>query len=234
MGISHYLAMTAAEIEAAQTLPQELAYMACHFAPYGTGLIGCPEALPNASMLIINDRIPYCGHDVSQIADQLSVWVRQLSCSCILLDFQRADTPVSLGKILANTLCIPVGISPDFAGNGDYPVFLPPAPPDQPLETYLQPWTGREIWLENTPEIHRLTLDNHGCRREIMPAEESGAFPFSDTALHCHYRTEVFPDRAVFTLRRTAEDSEQLLVSAEALGVTRTVSLYQHVKKLPV
>lgn len=234
MGISHYLAMTAAEIAAAPTLPQGLAYMACHFAPYGTGLIGCPEALPSASMLILNDRIPYCGHDMSQIAHQLSTWVRQLSCSCILLDFLRADTPTALGEFLANALCVPVGAPPDFAANMDSPVFLPPVPPDQPIEAYLRPWTGREIWLEITPEIHRLTLDTQGCTKEILSVEEADVFPFSDTSLHCCYRTEVFPNRAVFTLRRRPEDIDQLLIGAEALGVTRSIGLYQNAKKLPV
>ena len=234
MGISHYLAMTAVEIRAAPTLPEELAYMACHFSPYGTGLTGAPEVLPKHSMLILNDRIPFCGHDASQIADQLCRWVQQLACDCMLLDFQRSDTPSSLGDFLAGALPVPMAAPPNFAKHGSFPVFLPPAPPDQPLDVYLQPWTGREIWLETTPELHLLTLDPQGCHREILPVPESEVYPFSDTGLYCHYRTEVFPDKAVFTLRRTPEDMAQRLSRAESLGITRTVSLYQSAKKLPV
>ena len=59
MGISHYLAMTGVEIAAAEALPENIAYMACHFSPYGTGLTGAPEVLPKHSMLILNDRIPF-------------------------------------------------------------------------------------------------------------------------------------------------------------------------------
>ena len=234
MGISHYLAMTAAEIAAAPSLPEKLAYMACHFSPYGTGLTGFEKALPKKSMLILNDRIPYCGHDPSQIADLLKKWVYDLDCACVLLDFQRADTPTSLGALLAGAISVPVGMPPEFCGEAYGPVFLPPVPPNQSLDTYLKPWTGREIWLETTPETYRFTIDTQESRREILPADSSVELPLVHAALFCHHRIEVFPDRAVFTLRRNPEDMAQLLHSPEAQCITQTVSLYQHEKKLPV
>ena len=45
MGLPLYLAMTAAELSAAEALPRKMAYMACHFSLYGTGLSNIPEQL---------------------------------------------------------------------------------------------------------------------------------------------------------------------------------------------
>ena len=58
MGISHYLAMTDGEIANADEIPKHLAYMACHFSPYTTGITQPPQ-LPPQAMLILNDRIPF-------------------------------------------------------------------------------------------------------------------------------------------------------------------------------
>lgn len=234
MGISHYLAMTAEEIAAAEVLPEQLAYMACHFSPYGTGLTGVPKALPKNTMLILNDRIPFCGHDETLIAKQLEQWAHELHCSCILLDFQRDDTPQALGAFLTQRLPFPTALAAGFSNVTNCPVFLPPAPPDATITEHLKPWTGREIWLETTPETLQITVDTHGSSRTMLPLQESGSWSFEDEALCCHYRTAVFSDRAVFTLQRTAEDLEHLLKKAESLGVTTAVSLYQQAKKLPV
>ena len=229
MGISHYLAMTAEEISTAEVLPQWLSYMACHFSPYGTGLTGRPKVLPPNAMLILNDRIPYCGHDQSWIAEQLEQWAQQLQCSCVLLDFQRDDTPKDLGVFLAQTISCPTAVAADFATGTDCSVFLPPVPPDVSPEKYLKPWTGREIWLETTPEVLQITVDSNGTRKVSLPLHEFTPLSFEDKALCCHYRTEVFPDQAVFTLQRTKEDLMHLLEEAASLGVTKAVSLYQQI-----
>lgn len=233
MGISHYLAMTAEEIAAVESLPENLAYMACHFSPYGTGLTGWPETLPEGAMLILNDRIPFCSHDQTVIADQLQRWIKDMDCSCLLLDFQRADTPKALGAYLAKALPCPVGIAVDCTLGTDYPVFLPPVPPDMALAEYLKPWTGREIWLEAEPETICITVDGHGSSKRIV-AQDDGPLPFMDEPLCCCYRTEVFTDRAEFTLQRTPEDLIRQLEKAGDLGVTKAISLYQQMKKLPV
>lgn len=234
MGISHYLAMTAEEMAAASFCPDSIAFMACHFSPYGTGITGCPEALPPNSMLILNDRIPFRGHDEAFIADQLGQLAEMLQCTRLLLDFQRPDTPLSLGQTLVQTLSLPVCMPSAYAEGIACPVFLPPVPPDQSLETYLQPWIGREIWLETTPESHLLTLDSQGCRRTQAPPVQEQDLLLSDSCLHCHYRTTIFTDKAEFLLQRTAEDMVQLLLNGDSLGIACTVALYQQVKKLPV
>ena len=42
MAIRQYLAMTAAEMTQAGSLPRHAAWMACHFSPYSTGLTNLP------------------------------------------------------------------------------------------------------------------------------------------------------------------------------------------------
>ena len=46
MAIGRYFAMTAAEIRGCSALPAGIAWMACHFSPYGTGLSNLPPELP--------------------------------------------------------------------------------------------------------------------------------------------------------------------------------------------
>ena len=46
MAIRQYLAMTAAEMTQAGSLPRHSAWMACHFSPYSTGLTNLPDRLP--------------------------------------------------------------------------------------------------------------------------------------------------------------------------------------------
>ena len=52
MAITPFLAMTAAEIEHSTPLPPNVAWMACHFSPYGAGLSNLPKNLPAGSLLI--------------------------------------------------------------------------------------------------------------------------------------------------------------------------------------
>ena len=185
-------------------------------------------------MLILNDRIPFCGHDEGLIGQQLADWMEALHCCCLLLDFQRESTPKSLGQYLAQSLSFPIGIAAGFADDADCPVFLPPVPPDTSLKAYLKPWTGREIWLEISQEILQITVGTQGSSKTYPSCHGSEPWPFSDETLHCHYRTQVFSDRAEFFLTRTEEDLSSLLKEADTLGVTTAVSLYQQMKKLPI
>ena len=79
MGLHCYLAMTAREINQCPLLPSKIAWMACHFSPYGTGLVGLPEKLPQGSLIIVNDRIPIRSHDPGQIVYQLRKLIASLN-----------------------------------------------------------------------------------------------------------------------------------------------------------
>ena len=86
MPLPIYLAMTAAEFQQNSPKSNEVAWMACHFSAYGTGISNCPKLLQPGAILILNDRTPVCGHDPDLVAAQLKELAERFSCSRVLLD----------------------------------------------------------------------------------------------------------------------------------------------------
>lgn len=229
MAIRPFLAMTAAEMKNISSFPGEVAWMACHFSPYGLGLSNLPGSLPPGSLLILNDRTPIHGHDPRLIAQQLGECAAHLGCCGVLLDFQRskeAET-AELVKILSDALPCPVGVSEMYAEGVDCPVFLSPVPPSVALQSHLAPWKGREIWLETAMEGEIITLTEQGAEVTPLPCFEKKFDGFAEDKLHCHYQIQFEDDSARFTLWRTREDLEGLLNEGAQCGITAAVGLYQ-------
>lgn len=228
MPIESFLAMTEDEFHRVRPLPEKIAWMACHFAPYGRGLTDLPKTLPPGSVLLLDDRIEASSHDPEEIHRQLEHAVISLSCHAVVLDLQRAPSPVTMAlcQKLAHGLPCPVVIPPAYVVDDDHPLFLPPIPPDSSVGPWLAPWTGRDLWLELAMDTVLLTVTPEGTHRTPLPRPE-GMFPHADTALHCHYRIEILDDTLRFTLTRTHEDLQSLLEEASGLGATHTVGLYQ-------
>jgi len=224
-----FLAMTAAEIHEKSDLPEKIAWMACHFSPYGTGLSNLPRTLPPGSLLILDDITPIRGHDPRRILDQLLERTEALSCSGVLLDFQRAETAAtaSLVEVLTEGLTCPVAVSHCYAGNGSFPVFLPPVPPCEEPEGYFSLWAGREIWLELALEGMEITVTEKGSSYTPLPFPSHCKADHYEEILRCHYHCAVKEDAVKFTLHRTPEDLESLIAEAANFGVTTTVGLYQ-------
>lgn len=229
MALPCYLAMTAAEFATAETLPERIAWMACHFSSYGLGLSNAPQQLPAGSMVILNDRTPIHGHDPALIAQQLTELLETLHPSRLLLDLQRPDVQetAAIAHALVNALPCPVGITQHYARELDCPVFLPPPPLHMPLQTHLAPWKGREIWLELALEAETITVTAEGAQTVPAALLPLDAPTFEDHLLHCRYHTAVTEDRAVFSLLRDKDHLPGLLEEAEKLGVTQAVGLYQ-------
>ena len=228
-----FLAMTAAEIRQNPDLPSKIAWMACHFSPYGAGLSNLPRALPPGSLLILDDITPLRRHDPQQILKQLQECVQALSCSGVLLDFQQSETfaAVSLLEVLTSGLPCPVAVSHCCAGAGSYPVFLPPVPPSEPLEAYFAPWKGREIWLELALDGMEITVTEEGSSFTPLPDPPRLEPEHPDASLHCHYHCAVLENAVKFTLRRTLEDLDTLVEASAKFGVTTTVGLYQELSR---
>ena len=228
-----YLAVTGAEMSAISSCSFPVAYMSCHFSPYTQGLTNLPDDLPENSMLILTDRMPCQGHSADLVVQQLQGIVEQHQCESVLLDFQRPPEPESremATRIIASLPC-PVAVTEAFAADHSCPVFLSPAPLHMPLRAYLQPWQGREIWLEAALEQKTVTVTEKG-------AEFSGQFPpegleggFYDEALCCHYQINTTADRVTFTLFDTMDSLEKKLELASSLGVKRAVGLWQELRK---
>ena len=232
MAIKGYLAMTAAEFRIFPPKDQKIAWMACHFSPYGTALSNLPTHLPAGSLLILNDRTPICGHDPELITCQLTLLTEKLSCAGLLLDFQRPDEPktAALAAHLIHHLPCLTAVSHLYSKDLDCPIFLPPVPPDTPIEDYLSPWAGRDIWLEAALDGCSLELTESGP--QIKPLADPFTDGHVDDTLCCHYQIDT-GSTVTFRLQRTKEDLKRLLDRAEPLGVTHTVGLYQELGNAP-
>lgn len=223
-----FLAQTAMEM--AEFRAKKTAYLSCHFSPYGKGLSNLPSSLPPGSLLLLDDSMPICGHDPEVVRDQLKVCIENFSIKGVLLDFQNPPTKEGqkMAEFLLQTFPCPVAATPAYASVLACPVFLPPLPVNQGLQSYLTPWRKQGVFLEIATEGLRLTVTEQGCKRTRIPPVYD--LPTENKRLRCHYRTEVFPDKAVFTLCRSKADLQAIVREAENLGVLGTVGLYQELK----
>ena len=229
MAMEPILAMTAAEMRNISDIPPRIAWMACHFSPYGLGLSNLPKGLPSGSLLILDDCTPPCRHDPELVAEQLAQCAETLECCGILLDFQRAgqEETQALAKHLASALPCPVAVSECYGKELDCPVFLSPVLPSMSPEEYMRPWKDREVWLEWSTEGEILTLTEQGCTVTPLPYPDLTITGLAEETLHCHYAMETNEKAARFTLWRTKEDTEALLLEAEKLGIGTVIGLYQ-------
>lgn len=227
MPIPCYLALTAAEFANVCPLPEKIAWMACHFSCYGTGLSNLPETLPEGSMILVNDRMPPDRHDPGKILEQLQALEEAFRPDAFLLDFQREGIALNqqIARALTEGLSCAIGVTPQYARDLSCPVFLEPPPLHMPPGKHISPWEGREIWLEAALQTEEYRITAQGCE---IRTQENGPLPepfFLEESVFCRYHTAVSQDAALFTLQRTAEDWQTLL--QETTGITRAVGLYQ-------
>ena len=226
MVLPRYLAQTREEFAVCPSLPEHPAWMACHFSPYGTGLVNLPPDLPQGSMVLLNDRIPMACHDPRTIRDQLHA----LHPEYLLLDFQSAPTQETRGlvRLLVESLSCPTAIPAAYDTGFSCPLFLPLPPPDTSLADHLVHWHDREIWLEIGLGSMTYTVTEQGAvPSSLMTVPECG---LRDDSLFCHYRIDIRDEQAVFQLWRTRQDLDALLENAAAFGVTKAIGLWQELK----
>lgn len=223
------LAMTPAEIAAAATLPEHLAWMACRFSCTENTVEQLPSQLPDHSLLILDDSIPCSGHSAALVTEILRDLAVRFHCCGVLLDFQRpsnAETAALVAQ-LVNTLPCPVAVTPEYAQEHACPVLLPPVPLHLPLKRYLQPWKNREIWLEAALLQEQITVQKSGASLQFVSTNRQPEGGFYNGTLCCKYHTSVCQNRITFTLFDTAETLRKKLELAHSLGVTRAVGLWQ-------
>lgn len=222
-----YFAMTAGEFRLCGTLPPKVAWLSCHFSPYGTGLSNIPSLFPQDGLLIVDDSSPVLNHDPTQIAEQ----IKSTRASSVLLDFQRPPTEKSLrmADALVSELSCPVGVAESHAENLDCPVLLPPPPLYLPLEQYIKPWQDREIWLEVALGQACIAVTKEGLGILDNYFLPDSPIHFSQE-LACAYQLQPEDDRILFLLHRSRENLDCLLKQAEALGIARAIGLYQELQ----
>lgn len=226
MSLHFYLAMTEAEIRNTSVLPRHLAYMACHFSPYGSGLVNIPDRLPPKSILIVNDRVPVLDHDPEQVAKQLKDAVQKLRAFGVLLDLQIPNNrrTAQIVKRVLDTLPCPVGVSEPYAAGLSCPIFGAP-PIYQILCEYRGKKKDRPLWLETFQETALLSVTSSNCT--VAPGETLSGECFFDEALQCRYQYRVENDHLTLHLSRQADDMPGYLRAAEAAGIEVAVGLYQ-------
>lgn len=223
-----YLAMTASEIRLCNHMPNHCSYMACHFSSYGRGLTNIPQQLPENSLLILNDRISPQWHDPMLVSYQLADAVNRLQPAGLLLDMQRPfDTLTGeIVRAIAETVSCPKAVTLTYLENWNDAVLLSPVPPHILPEEYLRPWKGRDIWLEIDNMGVKLELGEKGCN--ISPLDTfTQELKHYDEKLCCHYNVELQDNLAVFSLQRSFQDTQNLLLKAIDNGVTLAIGLYQ-------
>ncbi len=227
-----YMAMSGQELAEGEGSPDRIAWLSCHFSPRGDLLSNLPEKLPPQSLLVLDDLIPPQDQRPEVIAGQLSQLSEALQLSGILLDFQRPDRPQTtvIARHLCRTLPCPVILAQPYAQAGDGPVLLPPPPLHKPLEVYVAPWEGRQLWLEAATGTQRLTLTEQGCQIGPLEPLEEVPLPFADKALFCSYAIEIQKHAVTFSLSRTQGLLKELLKKAEELGITTAIGMYQELK----
>lgn len=219
-----FLAQTALEIHRDLPPGAKKAWLGCHFSPSGTGLSNVPQYLPEGSLLILTDEFPPLGHDPGRITEELRQAAAHFCCAGVLLDFQRPQEPetAAMAKAILEALPIPVGVSLPYAKALDCPVFLPPLPLTMPLAQYTAPWQGRRIWLEAASQRAKLRLTKDGC--QTRPCPPGGDFPHGDETCFCKYGMELGDGEAVFTLRRSLDDWQDILRTGQ---IEYVIGLYQ-------
>lgn len=235
MDINCIIAMTAAQIAHAPSLPQPIAWMACHFSRKENGLTDLPAHLPKGASLLVDDSIPINGHDPSRIAEQLTELTEKFSVDAVILDLQRPMMEENrvLATFLAEKLPCTVCVSAMYAETLTCPVLLPPPPPHIPLRAHLAPWKGRQIWLEALLEAEEITVTAQGSNPRQIPLPRSQELPFADWDALCRYRFSIQEDRVVFTLARDRQMLRELLHQGSRLGVARAVGLYAQLQESP-
>ena len=229
MPIPIYLAMTPAEFLTCPQLPHRVGWMSCHFSSGHDGLCNLPEQLPPDSLLILDDSTPYQSHDPHRILSQLCDVANALQPKALLLDFQRPhkDELSALTQRVVGDFPCTVVVSSCYAGTLDCPIFLPPSPLWQPLEEYLSPHRGREIWLDAAPVAACVAVTADGAQYAPLMNGVTLEAPQLDSGLHCHYQIKTEETQITFTLERRKENLKTWLSEAQSLGVAAAVGLYQ-------
>ena len=170
---------------------------------------------PGGYLPVITDHRPLTWEAVDRLCRLGRRW------EYALLDLENPRCPEA--QALLEGLPCPAAVPP---GMGDGPVFLPPCPLHVPLERWLAPWQGREIWMEAAMQRQTVTVDGAGMTASPPEPAEDPAGGFRSGELRCRFLQDISPDRAVFTLFDTPQTLEEKLDAAASLGVTRAIGLY--------
>ena len=197
-------------------LPLYLAMTPLEFRPipHAAYLLLEPSEVPPGVLPVVTDR--------SSLDRQWLLHICQ-GREGVLLDFERPAT-TEVRAIIRDLPC-PAAAPPGYADEG--PVFLPPAPLHVPMEEYLAPWKGREIWLEAAVQSQTIAVTAEGSTVSPPCTNADLTDGFYSETLRCRFTQNFSENQAVFTIFDTPETLKMKFRHATNLGVTRFVGLYQ-------
>ena len=175
-------------------------------------------------MLIVDDSYPIQGHQPKLIHGTILDLVLRHGCKAVALDFQRPGAE-EMVMILSEGIPCPVAVSAQYGRLTRGPVLLPPVPLNKSLESHIQPWSGRELWLELGAEGCAITLTSRGAAFAGWWPDENT--PHQNRKLCCSYRIQLEQQQVTFLLQRSHGDLRTLLQDAQGMGVTTALGLYQ-------
>ena len=200
MGLPLYLAMTGAEFRS---------------VPHPAFLILEPGQMPPPGVLpVITDSFYLDRQFLTKVCQ---------GREAVLLDFEHPPT-ADVRELIRRLPC-PAAAPPGYSDTG--PVFLPPAPLHLPLEKYLSPWKGREIWLEAALQKQVVTVTPKGVTVSVPCTNHDLNDGFYSEILHCRFVQNYTKNQVVFTLFDTPDTLRMKLDHAAALGVRRAIGLFQ-------
>lgn len=210
---------------AVSPMPQHLARAGLCFDPAGPGLAGFPETeLPEDTLFILDDRVPWAGHDLEQVCRELACFLQGRKTAGLLLDFERPaqDETRQLASALcqcAEALGCPVGLPENYGSFDGAHIFLAAPPCGNPPEEQRQ--TG--CWMEALPTGCRIMLGS-----EEPTAEPEAPSPdtndFTCQALGCHYRTARIDDRIALHFYDMPDTMPERM---ERMGCALAIGLYR-------
>lgn len=229
MKIPLYLAMAPKDIEKNNALPPKIAWMSVRFDKDGDGLVNFPTENFDSCILILDDHVAYNRHNNEKIFRQLQDHIQEKKYEGLLLDFQRPkDKNLHLlARMLEKELPIKVAVTPHYSTDQSI-VFLPPLPPAESIESYLNPWGSHEIWLDMTTQVRSICVTNEGIKE---CTKQESAFPFFDKELCTHYAINIGTEKTVFSFLRTPEDCMSILNKADAYNVCAAFSIFYEMEK---
>ena len=228
MDFPGFLAITASEMAACWVLPPRIAYMSCHFSPYGRGLSGVPRSLPPGSVLMLTDRTPIAGHDPGLVAQQLEEAARQLACRALVLDLQRESEEAQAIVDAVTALPCPVVVTERYAGQRQCAVLVAAPRLWTPLWEALSPWKGRTIWLETVCDSALVTVTDQGSRYKAFDGVPTD--PQWDHAMQVLHEAQHTDTCALYGLWRTEAQLPAFMEAARKLGVTEFLGLWQQLR----
>ena len=197
-------------------LPLYLAMTPLEFRPipHAAYLLLEPSDVPPGVLPVVTDRFPLDRQWLLRICQ---------GREAVLLDFERPPT-AEVREIIRNLPC-PAAAPPGYADEG--PVFLSSAPLHVPMEEYLAPWKGREIWLEAAVQKQTVTITAEGCTVFPPCTNTDLTNGYYCEKLRCRFTQKFTENQAVFTLFDTSDTLKTKIRHASDLGTARFIGLYQ-------